>query len=198
METEKKNELIEYLRKGIDESEKWVLRKEIAVWSSVLLYFTALFGIYNVANNLNGNIRFLVILGITLILFSYLFLLFLFKQYGALASGMAYILANSYWITKIMSDNTIKEFDYTISVGGSVPDCIQNKRNEKYKMIRQCRIWKKLLIPIIILFQKLFCKTDKTNKTYDNLEVQESILYDMIILLTFFLIAYIIFKIKCA
>lgn len=41
---DKKAELIDYLRKGINDNQSWVYRKEIAAWASVLLFFSVIYG----------------------------------------------------------------------------------------------------------------------------------------------------------
>jgi hypothetical protein len=193
MEPNKKKELIEYLRTESDGILSWIYRKEIAAWASVVLYFTSLFGIYNVVNDISGSLIYSLVLIFFVILFTYLFLLFLYKQYGSLVNGMANNLANSFWISKLIQDeSTVDTFVFEISDANTIPKSIKDAAEQKYGSLRQCKIWKKLLIPFLLL-PKLFCIEVKE---YNNIEVQESVLYDMIILSTIFLVLYIITNIN--
>jgi len=103
---------------------------------------------------------------------------------------MAYKLAYSYWIAKIMQDKSAADAFVPKNLENeTIPDSISETKEEKYVSIRQKGMPEKLLIPLYLLFSKLF---GIKVKNYNSLEVQESVLYDMIILSTVLLIAYIV------
>ena len=194
MERKKKKELSDYLRRELDRLYSWIYRKEIAAWASVVLYFAIFFGISTIAKDSDLNFGYSMVLVIFVILFSYLFLLFLFKQYGSLAEGMFRIQVISYWIKKIMQD---ENFDYSSVFNhledNTIPDNIRPLLKKHYGLIRKRKMPGKLFIPFCFLYYKLIGKHELIGKDkYHNLEVQESALYDIVILSTFLLIAYII------
>lgn len=126
---------------------------------------------------------------------------------------MANMQAYSFWIRKLLLDESAFDgFNFNPSENGIIPASIENTVTDRYEKIRQYSIYERLLIPLY-LFLKLVCKKDKKEDKNKGLErktknedkehvkdssteVQEAILYDMIILSTFFLIIYIILNIN--
>jgi hypothetical protein len=187
----KREELHSYLKSSLENATSWIYRKEIAAWSSVLLYFTALFGISSIIKGLHGNIGYSIGLIGFVVLFGYLFGVFLHKQYGSLITGLAAIRALSYWLITVIKNKCEDiEFDFTISSNGQFVS-IRKKIDEEYDQIRRYRMRKKFFIPFY-LFWNLFRKKGSIVNHIDNVEVQESVLYDMILLSTVLLVGYIL------
>ena len=199
MDSDKRTELLAYLKSSLEIVSSWIYRKEIAAWSSILLYFTGLFGIYTIIKSVQVNIVYSISLIIFVVLFGYLFGLFLYKQYGSLVSGLAATRALSFWQATVIKNKCDDiNFDFTISSNGQFVS-IKNKIDEEYNKIRQHRIGGKILIPFY-LSPNLFRKKGKNDNQikseddnqYESIEVQESVLYDMILLSTLFFVGYIL------
>ncbi len=187
MTAEQKNDLFDYLKTSLNVSSNWIYRKEIAAWSSVVLYFTALYGLFRVIKDLQMNLALAIIIACMVGLFALLFILFLWKQYGALVEGMAKVQAFSIWMVKLIeNDDEVDHFDFTITRNDTVPASIRHTVNNRYSAIRTMKVCWKLILPLKLL-QRFF---GFSARKYDNLEVQEAILYDMIILSCLLLMSY--------
>ena len=189
-ENNKRKELLNYLISSRNASYNWIFRKEIAAWSAVVLYLTALFAIYNIIKDIKNN-SFLIGIEILLIIFSYLFILFLYKQYGSLASEMALHHSLSFWIFNIINNEKVLEnFDFTINENDTIPISIRKDVDLRYDEIRKLKVFAKPLLPFLLMKKLL----GNYNKKFDGVEIQESIIYDIILLSTLSLLLYIFLK----
>ena len=168
MEEKQRMELMDYLKTSLEITSSWIYRKEIAAWSSVILYFTALFGFYKLSKDISG-VTYVGTFALSLIvcIISILFIVFLWKQYGSLCDGMAKVQAFSIWMVKVLNKHDdLSNFDFRLGLNDTVPVSISKTVTKRYALIRsETNIWGILIIPIIML-KKIF--SGKTFK-YDNL-----------------------------
>ena len=57
--------LLDYLISMRNSCDSWIFRKEIAAWTAIVLYLTALFSLFNIVKNVN-DYRSLFIIGLFL------------------------------------------------------------------------------------------------------------------------------------
>ena len=184
-----KTEIINYLMECTKFHERWVFRKEIAAWSSFVFYSTFVYGLIKGINALDGTFWPSIVLGISVIIGVLFYYLFLFKHYGSLISSMAYMHSYAYWLLKVHSDDGL--FSFSTKSDEMAPECIEVLKKEKYDELRKATRFKKFCIPFEILYKKLF---KKKIRPYNAVEIQESILYNWIILSGLLLLIYLGYK----
>jgi len=160
----------------------WIARKEIAAWSATLLYFAIISSLAGIFHKTKLSMKQKRIISIFLIMTLLLFSFFVHQQIGQLVSDASFQTASSKYIFKTIENNSIPiEFNFTSDSLSGFPKSINDEATVSLKEIRKFHIFLKPFIPIIYSYQKIIGKRNITH-----IEVQESILYDMMLIATFF------------
>lgn len=160
----------------------WIARKEIAAWSATLLYFAIISSLAGIFHKTKLSMKQKRIISIFLIMTLLLFSFFVHQQIGQLVSDASFQTASSKYIFKTIENNSIPiEFNFTSDSLSGFPKSINDEATASLKEIRKFHIFLKPFIPIIYSYQKIIGKRNITH-----IEVQESILYDMMLIATFF------------
>jgi len=189
-------EMLDYMISSRQSCYTWITRKEIATWAALVLYFTFFFTVFNIIKDSKDTIFLLIVL-LSFLLISLLFMLFIFKHCGSLINEIALHHTLSYWIIKIINEKGIpNNFNPKVNEGDIYPKSIRIDMNDRYKKLRNKFSVKKLFLPIKLV-KNIFNKNvkDKKYNEYHSTAVQEIIIYDMIFTLIFSFIVYILLKI---
>ena len=201
---------LEYFENERKSIEPWVQRKELAVWSAVVLYLSGLFIVTNIfskafeCKTITLDYFFTISLTISMLLFIY----FIFIQFGYLENALNNQRAINFWIITIINKKEVpKELSFKIDLNSVNPisrvaianifrgDKLLNKYFKcvpkdipKVKPIRQKNFFCRLFLPVRHVINKikpienLFLKK-KLIKEFDisYLEKEEAIIYYLII-----------------
>ncbi len=185
--------LLDFLISVKNNYDPLIFRKEIAAWAAVILYLPILFAFYNFVKVESNNCVLIIIAGFIAIICG-LFLLFLNKQYDSIFNLQATRNVLTYWIYRMIDKDDIpKDFDLTIFTKKNVPKSIHRRLRPAKRSIRKSKHHKIIYVPWIVAFkfvQKLCGK--RKGLPYDNIEIQESVIYNIIILFTLLLLIYIL------
>ena len=178
--------LLDFLISVKNNYDPLIFRKEIAAWSAVVLYLPLLFAFYSFVK-VESNNSFLICISVFLVIICGLFLLFLNKQYDSIFNLQATRNVLTYWIYRMIDKDDIpKDFDLTILKKKNVPKSIHRRLRPAKRSIRKSKHLKIICVPWIVAFkflQKLFGK--RKGLPYDNIEIQESVIYNIIILFNY-------------
>jgi len=203
------NKFIELIEEKADIEREWIARKEIASWGALIVYLSILMVFSQSTQflrNLKKRWKWIFLIAIfSLMLF---FMLFIFKQYGSMTDAMGASQEKYYWIYK-KTDNynkAVSEFNNKIKIypDRDLREWLNKAISERVKSdIRRYPWICKPFLPIIELRKTIYfliskseeekVENKKNNNEYGikNIEVQESIMYDIMLLLTIIFIVYI-------
>ena len=171
-------------------SKPWIARKEVAAWSATVLYFTiiSVFISFLQKNKLSQKRKYFVA-GL-LICMMFLFLLFVHQQIGSFTSEASLQNAISRYIFETIKNNSIpSNFDFTFENYTRFPKTIIEEVKLHNQEIRKYSIILKPIVPLIYICQKIF-----GNRNISHIELEEAILYDMMILATIFSLSILFIK----
>lgn len=217
---------LEYFENERKSIEPWIQRKELAVWSAVVLYLTGLFSVTNFFlkafeyKTITLDYFFTILLTISMLLFIY----FIHIQFGYIECGINNQRAINFWIITIINKNRIpQELSFEIDENSVNPisrvsianifrgDKLLNKylkfipkETPKVRPIRQKNFFFRLFLPIRHVInkfesiEKLLLKL-KIIKEFNisHLEKEEAIVYDLIILPTISIYFYYFLLFDC-
>ena len=225
--------LIEFLQSERDSLGPWIQRKEISVWSAVVLYLS---GIFVVANIFFSRIDYktltsTIYLAFTLFIMMCLFIYFVFIQFSSITNSMATQRAIYFWMFALINKQNIPdEFSFNYDKNTIIPISInailkmarggywfkgfkkakekQNEYNKQYtskyakyipkntpilKPVRQTNILFRFLLPYIHFISKVFC----LNRSFAHIELEEAIIYNLLVWPTIFIFLYYILFFDC-
>ena len=190
------NALIEFLIQLKSSGNSWINRKEIAIWSAVVLYFVLIISVLKLFDDSSIYIPLYLYIPVAILIW-YFILLFVRMQFGSLAHEFAVGQTINIWIFKLIKNKGIPEdFNFTIKDDDTLPKSIRDDVDVKFKQILrleifQMRFYQKPLLPFRYLISK------ECRKFFSNFEIEESITYNLITLVTIFHIVYYYFVMDC-
>jgi hypothetical protein len=161
---------IELLSEYQVSNRPWISRKEIAAWSAVILYLSTIMVLVKFHSTLKSH----RVKAIVFIIFlSYFFVIFIHQQYGSMISSMATEIAINKLKFETFNKGKLPD-DIDLSIEKNLPSSLEKLRNEEREKIRQYSI---ILRPLAV-FLKIF------NRDISTVEVEEAVLYDILLLIT--------------
>jgi hypothetical protein len=179
------NKLKDYLILIGESRAPWISRKEIAAWAAITLYLTIILLLLkkDELQRISPGKS-----SIALLFFSFFIGLFIHQQYGQIAYSMATqktINMNIYRMS--MDDSYLEGMNFDMNSNQPIPKFLADQINEQQKMIRQFSFQQRILLPFYKAYSWACCKND----SIQTVEVEEGLIYDIIILtLLFFLFTY--------
>jgi len=170
----------------------WISRKEIASWSATILYLTVILIVLKKLTLFCGK-KLLPLIFLTI--FTILILLFIHQQFGQMVSSMATQRAiNKYLYLLTISDSSHVDFDYNIEENEVIPKTLAEEIKLQQKQIRQLTFFPRIFLPTKKIYRGLTGK----DRIIKSVEIQEGILYNIIILAFIFFVIIVIhpFQIK--
>ena len=188
------NKFIELVEKKAETEWPWIERKEIASWAALIVYLSILMIFskgMNYLRKLTENWK----LGFSILIISLmvLFMLFIFKQFGSMASSMAYQQIKYNWIFRSIDnkEKALSDFNCIIDSDKSLEQALKEQSTKiAQSEIRKYRWCYKPAVPIMEIGTRI-CGYETNMST---VEVEEFALYDIMILLTIIFIIYIWIK----
>ncbi len=185
-DTQQVEKYYQFLDKQTELTMPWISRKEIAAWSAIILYLSIIMVMLSQYKVLKQHQYFSSIL---LILLSILILLFIHQQYGTMVDSMAIVLAIEKIQRSIIIDKIPDYLDF--SSEKTLRSSMQPVINECYKYLRQYKWYCKPFVPFIKICSGMkICPCRKIT----TVEVEESIEYDIILIISSMFIISMFFK----
>jgi hypothetical protein len=171
-----------YLNEMRESRAPWISRKEIAAWSTIILYLSIILFLFK---KIKLILKRPIISFFFLLIFSIFVGLFIHQQYGQMVSSMATQRAfYKYFYLVSMNDSSLNSMDFNMNSNQPIPKFISKEIRQQQEMLRQFGILQRMLLPFYKPYSWILCKDD----SIQTVEVEEGIIYDIIILaLVFFL-----------
>ena len=201
---EKKEWFLKVLIEDAGRYTSWIARKEIAAWSATALFLYVLMIVFTNIEKMN-TAKLPIVIFILAILF--LLMLFIHQQFSVFCNSVAVQIALKFWFYKTIDQNKIpEEFDFTLdsqteqqildstlkskepALNIHPPMLLKTINNAQRKIVRPHSFIKRLFLIYIWTFYKIFFPNKKIT---NSIELEESILYNIIILFSITLIFYI-------
>ena len=178
--------LLDFLISVKNNHDPLIFRKEIAAWSAVILYLPILFAFYNfVKGECNNSV--LIICMVFIVIICGLFLLFLNKQYDSIFNLVAERRVLSRWIFRIIGENKIPcGFDFEVPENRVLPKELCIQIDHEQSIIRKSKHIKIFGVAWKVAYKFLQKIKKENGHPYTNTEIQESIIYNIIIFFTLF------------
>jgi len=175
--SQSKMQAISVLKQFDKISSGWIMRKEIAAWSAMILYL----GIIAFHTNLilKGT-TICIILSIAHLLFviiiTWLFAFFIHNQIGTMVTQFAYQCAYEQCIWKLMYEKNYNLQVLTEPPYATMPQDILAIRAKEEHRMRSVKAWKRIYLLFYIIFNKKI--RDKTSM----IEREEGVIYDILLI----------------
>ena len=168
---------IKLLNETKDNNNTWISRKEIASWSTILVYIGIM------ASILKGfpesvSLKFLAMIFIPVL--GCVIILFIQSQFSLIVDTLAKDRVLSRTIITLIKNNNVPVEYYKVTV--SLPDCLIKEIVKEVPKIRKLPLFKRIFLYFYLLKDKN--KWKKGIYNYSLIEREEALIYDIIILLT--------------
>ena len=172
----------EYLIEERESRVSWITRKEVAAWAATTLYLSIIIFLFGKKTTFQKN-RILSLS--SFIIFTILIILFIHQQFGQMINSMAAQRAiNKYYYLFSIKDSTLAGFDYSMTNDEVIPRTLSDEITSQQNNIRQLNFIQRFFLPTY----KIFKGIEKGPDNIKTVEVEEGILYNIIVLVFIFFI----------